>query len=100
VLTRPDVLKLDRTLVDGPSEDAIPRTLVRSLVDFGHGSEALVVAEGVEAAEEAATLLALGVDHGQGWHFGRPGPVEDLVAADTTATVPAQALPSDSTLAV
>ena len=37
-----------------------------------------VVAEGVETADDAATLLSLGVDHGQGWHFGRPGPVSDL----------------------
>ena len=48
VLTRPDVLKIDRTLVDGVSHDPILTTLVRSLVDFGHGMGAKVVAEGVE----------------------------------------------------
>ena len=35
-----------------------------------------MVAEGVETAAEAAVLGALGVDYGQGWHFGRPAPVE------------------------
>ena len=52
VLTRPDVLKLDRTLVDGVSHDPILPTLVHSLVDFGHAMDAIVVAEGVETAAE------------------------------------------------
>jgi EAL domain-containing protein (putative c-di-GMP-specific phosphodiesterase class I) len=36
------------------------------------------VAEGVENPAEAALLNALGVAYGQGWHVGRPGPVELL----------------------
>ena len=36
------------------------------------------MAEGVETAEDAAALLALGVDYGQGWHFGRPTLPEHL----------------------
>jgi EAL domain-containing protein (putative c-di-GMP-specific phosphodiesterase class I) len=79
VLTSPDVIKLDRSIVDGVSTDPVLTTLVRSLVDFGHGCGAKVVAEGVESAQDAAALLGLGVDHGQGWHFGRPGAPEDLL---------------------
>ncbi|MGI8900895.1 MAG: EAL domain-containing protein [Nocardioides sp.] len=79
VVTAPDIIKLDRTLIDGISTDPVLRTLARSLVDFAHGFDVAVVAEGVETPEDAATLLALDVDHGQGWHFGRPGPAEDLV---------------------
>ena len=91
VMTAPDVLKLDRSIVHGVHSDAVLRTLVRSLVDFAKGCEARVVAEGVEAAEDAATLLALGVDYGQGWYFGRPGPADDLApyVRDTSA-VPAR----------
>lgn len=81
VLTTPDVIKLDRSIVDGVSTDPVLRTLVRSLVDFGHGCNARVVAEGVETAADAATLLTLEVDDGQGWHFGRPGPAEALTPA-------------------
>jgi EAL domain-containing protein (putative c-di-GMP-specific phosphodiesterase class I) len=47
-------------------------TLVGSLVDFARGLSARVVAEGIETAAEAAVLLRIGVDSGQGWHFGRP----------------------------
>ena len=55
-------------------------TLVRSLVEFGHGCGVRVVAEGVETAGDAAALRALGVDYGQGWHFGRPGPADQLAS--------------------
>lgn len=92
VLTRPDTLKLDRTLVDGVSNDEILTTLVHSLVEFGHGMGAKVVAEGIETGADAATLLQLGVDYGQGWYYGRPGPVNDLLArdADHAPFLPAQ----------
>jgi len=78
VLTAPDVIKLDRSIVDGVSTDSVLATLVRSLVDFGRGCDARVVAEGIETVEDAEALLALGVDYGQGWHYGRPGPPEAL----------------------
>ncbi len=86
VVTTPDVIKLDRTRVAGVTDDPVLRTLVRSLVDFAHGFDATVVAEGVETAADAATLLALDVDLGQGWHFGRPGPAADLADCPPRAT--------------
>jgi EAL domain-containing protein (putative c-di-GMP-specific phosphodiesterase class I) len=82
VVTAPDVIKIDRSIVTGLTEDPVRSTLVQSLVTFAHGCGVRVVAEGVETAAEAAALGALGVDHGQGWHFGRPGPVEALDQLD------------------
>jgi EAL domain-containing protein (putative c-di-GMP-specific phosphodiesterase class I) len=73
VLTAPDVIKLDRSIVTGVSSDHVLRTLARSLTTFAHEAGATVVAEGVETADDAVALRDLGVDHGQGWHFGRPG---------------------------
>jgi EAL domain-containing protein (putative c-di-GMP-specific phosphodiesterase class I) len=81
LVTRPDVLKLDRSLVDGVADDPVRRELVRSLATFGHGGGAVVVAEGVETARDADACLGLGVDLGQGWHFGRPGPPGALAPA-------------------
>ncbi len=78
VLTAPDVIKLDRSIVAGVDADDVLRKLVRSLVEFGHGCGAHVVAEGVETATDAVQLRELGVDYGQGWYFGRPGPPEQL----------------------
>lgn len=92
VVTAPDVLKLDRSIVAGVAGDPVLRTLVGSLVTFGHGCGAAVVAEGVETAADAAALLELGVDLGQGWYFGRPGPAEALSPAQSSYPDPMEAV--------
>lgn len=79
VLMSPDIIKLDRSIVDGVSHDRVLTPLVRSLVQFAHEAGATTVAEGVETYEDADALVTLGVDLGQGWHFGRPVPPEELV---------------------
>lgn len=90
VVTAPDVIKIDRSIASGVATDRVLATLVGSLVSFAHGCGARVVAEGVETGEDATALRALGVDHGQGWYFGRPGPPEalGLPAPRTPAAAP------------
>lgn len=78
VLCGPDVIKLDRTIVDGVGSDPVLRTLVAALVDFAHGNGTRVVAEGVETLPDVEALKELAVDLAQGWYFGRPGPPEAL----------------------
>ncbi|PWW22045.1 EAL domain-containing protein (putative c-di-GMP-specific phosphodiesterase class I) [Geodermatophilus normandii] len=78
VVTDPDVIKVDRSIVSGLHVDPVLSRLVESLVVFGHGCGVTVVAEGIETADEAVHLRDLGVDLGQGWYFGRPGPPEAL----------------------
>ncbi|MCD9623271.1 EAL domain-containing protein [Rhabdothermincola salaria] len=79
VQTAPDMVKLDRTIVAGVAGDRVLRTLAGSLVEFAHSVGALVVAEGIETLEDAIVLAQAGVDCGQGWFFGRPGPADALV---------------------
>jgi EAL domain-containing protein (putative c-di-GMP-specific phosphodiesterase class I) len=79
VVSAPDLIKLDLSIVTGVASDQVLRTLARSLAEFGHEVGALVVAEGVETKEDAIALREAGVDFGQGWHFGRPGPPDQLV---------------------
>ncbi|MGZ4506805.1 MAG: EAL domain-containing protein [Blastococcus sp.] len=87
VVTSPDVIKVDRSIVSGLHADPVLAKLVGSLVEFAHGCDVQVVAEGVETADEHVTLRALGVDYGQGWHYGRPGPAEALTRIGGTAPV-------------
>jgi EAL domain-containing protein (putative c-di-GMP-specific phosphodiesterase class I) len=87
VVTSPDVIKLDRSIVYGVATDRVISTLVRALVDFGHGCHAHIVAEGVETAEDADALRALDVDYGQGWYHGRPGAPEALDPVGTPIDV-------------
>ena len=91
VVTSPDVIKIDRSIVTGLNCDPVLTKLVQSLVEFGHGCRVRVVAEGVETAGEAAALRTLGVDYGQGWHYGRPGPPEAPGARCSRSRVPAPA---------
>ncbi len=60
----------------------------RALTDFGPACGAVVVAEGIETPEDAAALLSESVDYGQGWHFGRPGPVDALAPAPAAVPAP------------
>jgi EAL domain-containing protein (putative c-di-GMP-specific phosphodiesterase class I) len=79
VVSAPDLIKLDLSIVTGVATDHVLRTLARSLAEFGHEVGALVVAEGVETKEDAIALREAGVDFGQGWYFGRPGAPGQLV---------------------
>lgn len=78
VVTEPDVIKLDRSIVDGLATDRVLHSLVGSMVGFATGLGAVVVAEGVERAEDAAALHALHVRYGQGWFWGRAVPADLL----------------------
>jgi diguanylate cyclase (GGDEF)-like protein/PAS domain S-box-containing protein len=78
-----DQIKLDRSFVPDDRSDVIAAA-VRQLAR-GFGVEA--VAEGVETAEQAARLAALGYDRAQGYHFGRPMPAADLIALFRPAVI-------------
>ena len=46
---------------------------------FAAETGARIVAEGVETAGELAALQTLGVDYAQGFHLGRPAPVDEAL---------------------
>ena len=71
-----DMVKLDRTLTTPDPEQA--ERLRRSVVTISRALGMLVVAEGVETAQQAAGLARLGCDLGQGWLYGRPVPAAEL----------------------
>jgi PAS domain S-box-containing protein len=69
---RPDIIKLDRSLVSHVTSDPARRALVTALVLLGLELGASVTAEGIETPLELETLATLGVDHAQGYLLGRP----------------------------
>jgi PAS domain S-box-containing protein len=71
---RPAFIKLDRGLVVGVDHDKPRQGLVAGMRHFAASIGCNLVAEGVETEEEAAMLLSLGVELGQGYLFGRPRP--------------------------
>lgn len=68
----PDLIKLDRALIEGIGIDPSRRAMVAALLTFAHETAADIVAEGVETASELAMLRKLGIDLVQGYHMGRP----------------------------
>jgi PAS domain S-box-containing protein len=72
---KPDIIKLDRALVDTIDTDPARRALARSLLTFANEIGAQVIAEGVENLREQTVLRRLGVRYGQGFHLGPPGPI-------------------------
>lgn len=81
LLIEPDYLKLDISLCSGISRDRRRRALARALLAFAEETEIRTVAEGVETAEDLATLEDLGIAFAQGFHLAPPGPPSALVAA-------------------
>jgi diguanylate cyclase (GGDEF)-like protein len=69
---QPSYLKLDRSLVSGIDGDGDRAALVQALVGYAEHVGSLLVAEGIENAEELQTLLDLGVPLAQGFYLGRP----------------------------
>lgn len=74
---QPDLIKLDRELVVKAVDSGFHREICASLIRLGKKHDRLVLAEGVETADELALMRELGVDLFQGFLFGRPGPVAE-----------------------
>jgi diguanylate cyclase (GGDEF)-like protein/PAS domain S-box-containing protein len=74
----PDIMKIDQRLVIPITHAERVRRLVRNIVEIGETFGIAVTAEGVETADHAAILSALGCDTLQGFHFSRPLCAGDL----------------------
>ena len=75
---RLDVLKIDRSFVDGVDSDANDRAIVKATIDMAHAIGLTVVAEGVETRAQERQLCAFGCDRGQGYLYARPQPAEAI----------------------
>src|SRR5258708_39563172 len=73
----PDIIKLDIALVRDIDRDPIKRALASSLVTFARDIRSVIIAEGIETADELSTLVELGVEWGQGYYIGRPSQLPD-----------------------
>jgi EAL domain-containing protein (putative c-di-GMP-specific phosphodiesterase class I) len=84
-----DVLKLDKSLVQGLERDRGNYAIVLSVITLAHALGLKVVAEGVETAEEYDELRRLKCDVGQGYYFARPvASAEATLLLDTLETSP------------
>jgi EAL domain-containing protein (putative c-di-GMP-specific phosphodiesterase class I) len=67
-----DLLKIDRSFVSGMLGDRDSVAIVRAILSLASALGMHTTAEGVETAELAQTLAALGCSYGQGYYYSRP----------------------------
>jgi sensor c-di-GMP phosphodiesterase-like protein len=73
-----DLLKIDKSFVDGIETDTLRVSLLTSVIDIAKQIDVPMIAEGIEFEAQIKPLLALGVQFGQGYYFGRPMSAESL----------------------
>lgn len=69
---KPDMIKLDMSLIKGIDSDFLKQEVARSLIKLSHNTGSLVVAEGVETGDEALKVLELNADMLQGYFLSAP----------------------------
>ena len=67
-----DIIKIDRTFVNGIPSDRDDTAISTAIVVLAHSMELQVIAEGVEKSEQIAFLQSLQCDEIQGFYFSRP----------------------------
>jgi diguanylate cyclase (GGDEF)-like protein/PAS domain S-box-containing protein len=83
-----DLLKIDKSFVDGLMEHGADRAIVAAVINLAAALGVDAIAEGVETREQAAALRSMSCGLAQGYHFARPvAPAEiaALLAAQATA---------------
>jgi diguanylate cyclase (GGDEF)-like protein len=67
-----DILKIDKTFVDGVAGGGTDSAFARTIIAFGGMLNLRVLAEGIEHVNQHATLKEMGCQYGQGFLFSKP----------------------------
>ena len=67
-----DLLKIDKSFVDGVAQRGHDTAIVEAIIALGHALGLKVIAEGVETSDQLLELRSLGSELGQGYFFGQP----------------------------
>ena len=84
-----NTLKIDRSFIQDIVENSNDRRLVEAIVVMAHGLDLVVVAEGVETAEQDILLRGLSCDMVQGYFYGMPvsaAEITDLIESSSLKT--------------
>ena len=92
-----DILKIDKTFIDGIGERGNRPVLARAIVQLGRALGLQVVAEGIERQEQATVLRRLGCTRGQGYLFARPMAADEVEPLLARRSVVPPGRPADGT---
>jgi diguanylate cyclase (GGDEF)-like protein/PAS domain S-box-containing protein len=73
-----DVLKVDRSFVDGLGTEPRDTAITEAIIAMSHALSLQVVGEGAETERQIAELAELGCDFAQGFYFSRPVPADEI----------------------
>jgi diguanylate cyclase (GGDEF)-like protein len=73
-----NILKIDRSFVNGITTDPEDATLAEAVVQLGRALHLQTVAEGIETADQQAALRLLGCEYGQGYLYARPAEASEI----------------------
>ncbi|HAU5303884.1 TPA: EAL domain-containing protein [Clostridioides difficile] len=74
-----DILKLDKSFLDGIEHDERSRNIAKSIVSLAKSLDLVVIIEGVESKEQAELMKQFGCDLVQGFYFARPMPAKNFL---------------------
>ncbi|MGM7774504.1 EAL domain-containing protein [Arthrobacter sp. KNU-44] len=74
---RPEIIKLDRSLISGIHNDSGQRALAATMVEFAAQIGAAIIAEGIEHHAELDAVAGLGIAAAQGYALGPPTTDQD-----------------------
>ena len=73
-----DIIKIDRTFIFDMHENHKHQAIVATALTLSKSFRSKVVAEGIENSEQAAMLVEMGCDYGQGYLYAKPVPSEQM----------------------
>lgn len=73
-----DVLKVDKSFIDDIASSSERANLARGIIELGRTMHLDIIAEGIEDPLQVVELLRLHCSMGQGFHFARPLPADEL----------------------
>jgi diguanylate cyclase (GGDEF)-like protein/PAS domain S-box-containing protein len=73
-----DVIKVDRTFVQGVGTDAKDTAITANVISLAHALGLIAIAEGIESHEQLSSMRRLGCDRAQGYVFARPAPAAEI----------------------
>ena len=79
-----DILKIDGMFVKGIHLEPVNYAMVKAINDVGQVMKMKTIAEYVENEEICNSLKEIGVDYGQGYHFGKSENIDEVIVVNPT----------------